>query len=154
MWRTIFGAVGAAVLAGAAQAAALPQGGANAEEVAQVLQAKGYRAHIDRDAVGDPRITSGADGSQFQVLFYNCKDDRCASIQFATAFDLKAGMSLDQVNEWNRTKRFGRAYLDAQRDPFVVMDVDLERGATTEAVANYLDTWAAVVPAFKAFIDE
>jgi hypothetical protein len=32
------------------------------------------------------------------------------------------------------------------------MDVDLERGGTTEAIGNNLDTWASVLPAFKEFI--
>jgi hypothetical protein len=39
-------------------------------------------------------------------------------------------------------------------DPFVEMDIDFEHGATSEAIANYVDTWAAVLPAFKTFIDE
>jgi len=49
--------------------------------------------------------------------------------------------------------RFGRAYLDDEMNPILEMDVDLELGATTEPLESVIGTWAAVVPAFKTFID-
>lgn len=142
-----------ALSAGAAQAAMLPDGGVTAQEVARALQAKGYRAELDRDAAGDPMIRSALDGSNFQILFYDCEKGRCVSIQFVTAFELEKDLTFSKINEWNRTKRFGRAYLDEEMDPFVEMDLDLEHGATSEAIENNIDTWAAVLPAFKNFID-
>ena len=137
-----------------ALAGVLPDGGVTVDEVAKVLQSKGYRAEISKDSAGDPMIISGLDGSTFRILFYNCKSGRCAAIQFATAFDLEKGLTYSKINGWNREKRFGRAYLDDDMDPFLEMDVDLEHGAMTETIANNVDTWAAVLPAFKNFLDE
>ena len=138
-----------AVLAGA-----LPDGGATAAEVAGVLQDKGYRAEITTDSAGDPLIDSAADGTKFSVYFYGCEGEepRCNAIQFMAAFDLEEGLSLEQINLWNREHRFGRGYLDDENDPFVEMDLDVEYGFTTEALANNLDTWVAVLPGFKEFI--
>jgi hypothetical protein len=146
-------AVAAMLAGGAASAGNLPTGGVTAQEVASALQAKGYQAEIGRDSGGDPMISSALDGSSYKILFYNCKSGRCASIQFATAFDMKNGLTLAKVNSWNREKRFGRAYLDDEMDPFVEYDVDMERGATNEAITNAIDVWAAVVPAFKTYVD-
>lgn len=140
-------------LAGAALAAPIPEGGVTVQEVAEALQTRGYKAEIGRDRVGDPMITSAMDGSNFRVLFYDCKAERCAAVQFATAFDMKQGLTLAQINTWNRQRRFGRAYLDDEMDPFVEYDVDFEVGATTEALGNAVDVWEAVVPAFKKHID-
>jgi hypothetical protein len=143
-------AAAVAVLAGAsAEAAPLP-GGVTAADVAQALQAKGYKAEITKDEQGDPLVTSALDGSNFRVIFYNCKSSpRCTDISFATAFDLKTGSTFEKVNAWNRKNRYGRAYLDDDRDPFIEYDVDFERGATSEAVENAIERWAAVIPSFK-----
>lgn len=139
----------------AASAGMLPDGGVTASEVAKALQDKGYRAEVTTGSDGDPLIKSAADGTNFRILFYSCsKAQRCASIQFVAAFDLEDGLKLSKINSWNQSKRFGRAYLDDEMDPFVEMDVDFEHGATSEAIANNIDTWAAVLPAFKTFIDE
>lgn len=139
----------------AASAGMLPDGGVTASEVAKALQDKGYRAEVTTGSDGDPLIKSAADGTNFRILFYSCsKAQRCASIQFVAAFDLDDGMKLSKINSWNQNKRFGRAYLDDDMDPFVEMDVDFEHGATSEAIANNIDTWAAVLPAFKSYINE
>ncbi|HEY4168655.1 MAG TPA: YbjN domain-containing protein [Reyranella sp.] len=45
----------------------------------------------------------------------------------------KKGVAPQRILDWNRDKRFGRAYLDKVGDPWVEMDVDVEHGATTEA---------------------
>lgn len=139
--------------ASVARADLLPDGGVTADEVASALKAKGYRAEIQTGDDGDPVILSGAEGSNFRVFFYTCrKGPRCAAIQFMAAFDLEKGMSLGDINAWNRDKRFGRAYLDNEMDPFIEMDVDFEHGATSEAVANAIDTWVAVLPAFREYV--
>lgn len=145
-------AILAAGLPAVAAARPLPEGGVTPQEVVEALQGKGYRAQLTKDGAGDPMIESGLDGSNFRVVFYTCEKGRCASIQFVWALDMPEGTTLEKINTWNRDKRFGRAYLDDEMDPFVEMDVDLERGGTTEAIANNLDTWASVLPAFKDFI--
>ena len=86
------------------------------------------------------------------IYFYECaKTPRCRSIQFTAGF---AGSPIGdaRVAEWNRTKRFGRAYLDKDGDPWVEMDVDAERGMTTEGLANQFDRWNAVMGSFMRYI--
>ncbi|HEY5106627.1 MAG TPA: YbjN domain-containing protein [Caulobacteraceae bacterium] len=139
--------------ASSASASPVPDGGITAQEVSSVMQAKGYVAEIDKDAEGDPRIKSAADGGSFYVYFYGCHGGpRCSSIQFESAFHLKGGMTLVQINQWNKAHRFGRAYLDDVMDPYVEMDLDVEHGFLTEGLANNLDTWSALLPDFKKFI--
>ena len=86
-----------------------------------------HPAKLGTDKMGDPMITSGVGGTTFQVFFYNCTNNKdCATVQFHSGYDLKTPVSLDKLNEWNRTKRFGRAFLDAENDPILQMDVDLD----------------------------
>ena len=55
----------------------------------------------------------------------------------------------DNIAAWNRDARFGRAYLDRDGDPVVEMDVDVSRGATTEALASNLESWRLVLREFS-----
>ncbi len=145
-----------ATLAAAPPAGAKPlaDGGITAQELADVLQAKGYQAKIDKDRQGDPKVQSSTDGISYEVYFYGCHGGpRCTSIQFSTAFHVDGGMTYERINTWNRTSRFGRAYLDDEKDPYVEMDLDVEHGFTTEAVDNNIDTWNAVIPAFVKLVD-
>jgi hypothetical protein len=142
------GLIGLGAAQGAA-AAPLTDGGVTAQEVAAVLQAKGYRAEIGKDNDGDPKVHSGAQGVGFDIYFYGChKGPRCSSIQFTAGFHVEGGMTLERINQWNRNNRFGRAYLDDVNDPFIEMDLDVEHGFTSEAVDNNVDTWDAVLGAF------
>jgi len=151
MRRLLLIAAIAALGAGSAAARPLPEGGATAAEVAQVLRDKGYRAEVTVDGVGDPLVRSALDGSSFGVYFYGCEQGRCTSLQFATGFDGDP-LSYETINRWNAEHRFGRAYLDGEMDPVMEMDVDVERGASTELIEEALATWAVLVPEFKGFI--
>ena len=144
-------------LGGSAQAGPLPEGGVTAAEVAEVMRAMNLAVEMSTDKQGGPLIYSRVSGSKFGVYFYQCaagqgQAGRCGSIQFSAGFEGAAAVPMTKVMEWNRTKRFGRAYLDGGT-LFVEMDMDVERGATSEAVANNFDRWAAVVEQFPKYFD-
>lgn len=133
--------------------ASSPERGFTAQEVAAVMQEHGYAAQIGVDAEGDPKIRSGAQGSSFTIFFYGChKTPRCTSIEFSLGFHVEGGLTLEQMNRWNRLNRFGRAYLDDEKDPWLDMDVDVERGLSLDGIANNLETWDAVLSNFKHFL--
>lgn len=60
-------------------------------------------------------------------------------------------VTLDKVNEWNRTKRFSRAYVDSDGDPNVEWDIDLEGGVSLGAVREGIRTFGLVIDEFKGF---
>ena len=124
------------MIAAPAMARPLPDGGVTSQEVGNILQEKGYKAQVTTDKDGDPMVRSASGGVDFLVLYYECKGKtRCPSIQFYAGFK-KKGITPARIAEWNTKKRFGRAYLDDEFDPRVEMDVDVEHGASTEAIAN------------------
>ena len=150
----------AAILAGgftatAAQARPLTDGGVTVGEVADALSSKGYKADISKDGTGDPLIKSAAEGVNFQILFYGCDAvKRCTSLLFTAGWDLSKGFSMTKINDWNFNKRFGRASLDGDNDPFLRMDEDYEHGAPSEAIGNDLDRWDATIAGFKTYIEQ
>ena len=137
----------------AALAANLDAG--NATELVDLLQDLGYRAMLTTDSSGDPLILSSADGSDFSIFFYGCTNGQsCKAIQFSKGYDMDQGMSLEQVNTWNRDYRFGKVYLDDEADPFIEMDVNLDFGGVArENFADTFDWWLVTTREFEAFIN-
>lgn len=142
-----------ASLLGVAQAAPLPNGGVTAQEIGGTLAAAGLPVQYSTDKDGDPLIKTNWDGVNTSIYFYECSGSpkRCKSFQFYSGFTTKS-VPLAKLGEWNRTKRFGRAYLDTQGDPSVEMDVDAARGYSTEALANQLERWRLVNIEFAKYI--
>ena len=124
------------------------------DSLVQALQDGGYAAQLGTDRVGDPMITSGVGGTTFQIFFYNCTDHReCATVTFHSGYDLREPITLDRMNEWNRSKRFGRAYLDREDDPILEMDVDLDDGGISPLLfIDNIEFWASVLGDFERFI--
>ncbi|HEX4736731.1 MAG TPA: YbjN domain-containing protein [Allosphingosinicella sp.] len=137
-------------LAGAAPALA-QNVTADPQKLAAVMRTAGYQAELGTDNVGDPMITSAAAGSKFVVLFYNCTNHTaCLTIQFQTAWAMKIKPTLAAVNEWNHGNRFGRAYIDKEGDPGIMMDINLDKGGMSPGLfSDNLEVWATVLGNFK-----
>ena len=128
--------------------------GQDPSTLVRALQKEGMAAKLGTDKVGDPMITSGIGGTTFQIFFYNCTDHKaCATIQFHSGYDLKTQVSLEKINEWNRTKRFGRAFLDAENDPILEMDVDLDDGGLSQDLfIDNIQFWSSILGEFEKHI--
>ena len=124
------------------------------QSLVKALQASGYAATLGTDRVGDPMISSGVAGTTFQIFCYNCTNHReCATVQFHSGYHQKASPPLTTINEWNRTQRFGRAYLDKENDPILEMDVDLDDGGLSPLLfIDNIEFWSSVLSRFEKHI--
>ncbi len=140
-----------AVAAAAAPPAPVMVRAQDPNSLVSALQEAGYSAKLETDKVGDPLITSAVSGTTFQIFFYNCTDhENCATVQFNSGYDLKSAPSLELINEWNRTNRFGRAFLDKESDPILEMDIDLDDGGMSpDLFIDNLEFWAVVLNNFE-----
>ncbi len=122
--------------------------------VVRALQGGGYAARLGTDKVGDPMITSGVSGTNFQIFFYNCTNHlQCATVQFHSGYDLSDPVSLETINAWNSSQRFGRAYLDKENDPILEMDVDLDDGGVSSLLfIDNIEFWASILGRFEKHI--
>ncbi|HZU91590.1 MAG TPA: YbjN domain-containing protein [Stellaceae bacterium] len=141
-----------AVGATATSAKDLPAGGLTVEEVAQWLQADGYQAKIVTEKNGAKTITSSSGGVNFHIGFYDCRSERCASLQFFAGFDTHGALNPVKMNEWNHTKRWARGYVDQVDDPWIEMDVDLSPGGTYDILNDEFAIWRNVLGDFSRFI--
>lgn len=146
-------AMALALTCGAASAAPLPKDGLTREEVLQWLQKKGYAATIKMDpASRENYIVTSSQGANWGMYFYSCDDKaRCTSLQYSVVWD-DAKLTTDQINAWNRTKRFMRAYSTSNGATFGEYDFDVSPGGTWEAVDQTLVRWEALMPNFKKYV--
>src|SRR4051794_18018161 len=71
------------------------------------LQGSGYQALLGADKTGDPMITSAVNGSKFQILFFNCTNNRdCRTVEFYSAYHLDKPNSAERMNAFNQDNRF------------------------------------------------
>lgn len=123
--------------------------------IADVMSGAGYAAQLDTSGSGDPIIRSNVSGYNFIVYFYDCTNNAaCKTIQFSAAFDPgERAPSFEKINNWNKSRRFGRAFVDSQGDPTVQMDIDLEDGGMSSALfVDNLEYWQLTVSEYARFI--
>jgi hypothetical protein len=122
--------------------------------VVRALQGGGYSAKLGVDKVGDPMVTSAVGGTTFQIFFYNCTNHKdCATVQFHSGYDFDHALPLETINEWNRSQRFGRAYLDKENDPILEMDVDLDDGGVAPLLfIDNIEFWTSILGNYEKHI--
>jgi hypothetical protein len=117
----------------------------NPEKILQIARGFGS-AELEKDTSGDPMIRGRLGGVRYNVYFYGCeKGKECDSIQFWTFIDAPETDLLVAVNDWNRDHRFGKAYIDADGDVAIELDVNLWGGVTPKNLDDTFDWWRVVL---------
>jgi Putative bacterial sensory transduction regulator len=118
-----------------------------ADNPAKILEiARGFgSAELEADSEGAPLIRARISGTRYSVFFFGCEDGKdCTSIQFWT-YATAPKDALKAVNDWNRDRRFGKAYIDADGDVAIEMDVNLWGGVTPKNLDDTFDWWRIVL---------
>lgn len=125
------------------------------QAIASVIKEKGWPAKLIIPDDGNPYIESDYNDLKFIVLLMNCDDNHqnCKTLQYYLGFSDAKDTTLDQLNEWNKNKRFARAYRDDEGDAVLEMDVDLDFGGIPRAnLIETLNTWAALMDAYRSHL--
>lgn len=114
-----------------------------AEQLAGLLRDKGMEGQVNEKG----NVIVQANGSK--VVYF-------ISGQTMQAYFGLRGTSanVNTVNEWNKTKRFGRAYIDAEGDPCVELDFDLEGGVSEDSIKVWFDTVNLIVKSFRQHVSK
>lgn len=135
----------AAVLAFAlSSAAAVPSAAQSivaddGQVIAESLRQSGYRAEIERIENGRLRIRTGSDGLNFFVFLRDCEEYRnCRNVSLHAGFTMETPPTLDRINEWNRSRIVGQAFLDTAGQPRLSHFVTMRGGVSAEAFNDAL----------------
>jgi hypothetical protein len=129
--------------------------GTDPANIVSAFQAAGYKALLDKRDNGDPYISSAANGSNFSVEFYGCENGRnCSSLQFYAWYKKKPFYTEALANDWNRQKRFLKAYIDKDGDLATTLDVTTTGALGAENFADTLDWWSVMTAELFKFLAE
>jgi hypothetical protein len=123
------------------------------DSLVAALQNLGYRAQLEKDSSGDPRVRSSIEGVNYSFWFYGCTNGAdCSLVIMSAGFDLDRNVGLDLINDWNARKLIGRAFLDEEQDPIIDHPVVMEGGISTAAFGELITRWGWALSDFKTHI--
>lgn len=112
------------------------------QSLASIIQATGFQAQLERTEEGHPRIRSSSDGVNYTLYFLGCANNpACRAVQFQAGFRMNTPPTLDVINEWNRTRNIGHAYLGQDGQPRVAFFVPMEGGISRPAFDYAFRSW-------------
>lgn len=91
------------------------------------------------------------DGLVYTISFLNCNDQNlnCTSVQFRAWWTTEGRITLEQVNQWNRDRRFSAAYLDSNNNATIEWDMTLAGGVTAVNFDDGIQWWHTVLRQFR-----
>jgi hypothetical protein len=121
-------------------------------ELSGILAGMGITAELTTDSSGDPQLTFQLGAYKVLLVTYGCEAGSCKSVQLYAGFSMGKKTALEKINEWNRDRRFGRAYLDGEGDPVVEYDLDLEGGVSKGAIEEWVRTFQSIAEAYASHV--
>lgn len=151
MLGRLFAAMVLGTLAGGPALAQSVIDGSKVDEIVTI--ARGYgAATLESQGDGNPRIAGNIKGVPYYVFFKNCAEQAaCEDINFYAGF-ANVKPTMDALNAWNRDKRFGKAYLDADLDAAIEYDVNLEYGVTRENLDAAFGLWSVLLVQYTEYV--
>lgn len=111
-------------------------------------------AEIGTDNRGDPKIDGRMHGVKYQIYFYGCKNgEQCSSVQFRAGFTQDNKQTLERMNEWNVSKRFGKAAIDKDGDATIELNINLRGGVCNANFDETVGWWSTVLREFLQWIN-
>lgn len=100
-----------------------------------------------------PVIRVTGDQLEWLVVFYGCRGDLCPDAQFSAAFR-NPSITIETINEWNRTRRYLKASFEAGDPPAGVVqhDIMLTRRTNMEELDQHLLVWRRTLPRFALMV--
>jgi Putative bacterial sensory transduction regulator len=121
------------------------------KDLGEVLRYNGFDFKPDT-IEGKEVLVVDVDGITTVVQFYG-EDAEFDSVQLYAGFTRNSSSTVQQMNEWNSTHRFTRAYIDEQGDPVLEMDLNFAFGGVSERqLEDSLALWELSVVTFHTFI--
>lgn len=114
-------------------------------DIESILSNEGYSG-IER--LSDNLIALRVDGTAYGIIVSDNGDLQGYYGLSGTRYPLEV------FNEWNQTKRFSRAYRDADGDAVLEFDLDAAAGLTKAQVAQFVRLFIRSSEAFRDFVTE
>jgi len=117
-----------------------------------LLTARAYgEADLDVDPLGDPVIRGKIEDLGYFIYFYGCSEGKaCTNLMFSARWE-SDHYNDKSMGDWNRERRFGKAFLDEDGNPAVEMNVNLFGGVSRDNLVDTFDWWRLVLTDFADY---
>jgi hypothetical protein len=106
----------------------------------------------ERTGPGEYRLEMAGLKRVWLYLDY-CQGERCGVLTLSAGFTPEEPPDLNLLNQWNRDRRFSRAFLDGEGAVWIESDLDLTGGVSLGAVKAFLELFAQeILPDFMEHI--
>jgi hypothetical protein len=125
----------------------------------EILQAAGYRVDVLLGQ-GITVLRSATGGLGFEVRLINpvAGGDSFVDMTFVTHFAVEGTFPVDLLNQWNKSRRFARLFLDRPESEgeFLVLALDLSfaGGVSADHVRAHIAIWDTLVHQLVAWLRE
>ncbi len=123
--------------------------GSDVEGIMRAARAYGSAA-LATQPDGNPMLSGRINGIPYSARLRNCTARDCADMNFRVGFMIKP--TPEAINNWNRDKRFSKAYLDNAGDAILEMDVVLSGGVSPDNLGEVFAYWRLTLDQFSAYI--
>ena len=101
---------------------------------------------------GNPKIIGKINHIPYTIRFLNCpRVKSCEDMNFSVGFQIKPDINI--INDWNKSKRFSKAYLDDEKDVILEWDVIIAGGISIENMDKSFSYWRLTLGQFIDHID-
>ncbi len=115
------------------------------EQLVAMLEAEGFRKV---EIVEPTVIVITIDGLEYYLFVY---DDGDLQLWFGLT-DYNVG--IEDMNEWNRTRRLTRAYIDDENDPILEADLLANAGYSSRQLSEWVGVFDGISRAFRDYVAE
>jgi hypothetical protein len=127
--------------------------GSDPSKIFQIARGHGS-AEIGTDNRGDPKVDGRMHGVKYQIYFYGCKNgENCTTVQFRAGFTQNQKQTVEQMNAWNVSKRFGKAAIDKDGDATIEFNVNLRGGVCNANFDETVGWWSTILREFLTHIN-
>lgn len=90
----------------------------------------------------------------FQAFLGGCEPlgGDCTFIELYAGFTGTERIPLERINGWNARTPFARAFLDEDRDPSLVMNINLQGGISSDSLTAQLEMWGEALETYSLFL--
>lgn len=122
----------------------------SAGTMGEILQSAGYRIDVlAGDGITILRSATGGLGFDIRLMNPAAGGDHYADVTFLTHFAVEGRFPPELLNRWNKSRRFGRLFLDHAQtgSEFLVLSLDfsLAGGVSPDHVRAYIEIWDFLV---------
>ena len=115
------------------------------KELAKILKDDGYR---NVEITSERVLKIKVDGQEYALLVY---DDNDLQLYYGlTGY----AISFEAMNEWNKTRRLSRAYLDDENDPILEADLLANAGMTPRQITEWVSVFISSAAEFRQHLGE